>query len=129
MQQIMSGTDPNFLPLFARERNVVSLKAGEVLFRNGDQARCMYVVLSGALRIGDGNVVYEDISAGSIVGEMALIDHGPRSATVTATSDATLAEIDEKRFVFLVERTPHFALNVMRMMSQRLRHQNAKAIG
>jgi CRP/FNR family cyclic AMP-dependent transcriptional regulator len=125
----MSGTDPNFLPLFARERNVVSLKAGEALFRNGDQARCMYVVLSGALRIGDGNVVYEDISAGSIVGEMALIDHGPRSATVTATSDATLAEIDEKRFVFLVERTPHFALNVMRMMSQRLRHQNAKAIG
>jgi len=125
----MTGTEPNFLPLFARGRNVVSLKAGEVLFRIGDQARSMYVVLSGTLRIGDGNVIYEDIDAGSIVGEMALIDHGPRSATVTATSDATLAEIDEKRFVFLVERTPHFALNVMRMMSERLRHQNAKAIG
>ena len=125
----MTGTEPNFLPLLARERNVVSLKAGEVLFRAGEQARCMYVVLSGTLRIGDGNVVYEDIGAGSIVGEMALIDHGPRSATVTATSDATLAEIDEKRFVFLVERTPHFALNVMRMMSQRLRHQNVRAIG
>jgi len=125
----MTGTDPNFLPLFARERNSISLKAGEVLFRKGDPARCMYVVLSGTLRIGDGNVVYEDIEAGSIVGEMALIDHGPRSATVTATSDAALAEIDEKRFVYLVERTPHFALNVMRMMSQRLRHQNAKEVG
>ena len=123
------GMEPNFFALFAREHNAVSLKAGEVLFRKGDQARCMYVVLTGSLRIADGNVVYEDIEAGSIVGEMALIDHGPRSATVTATSEATLAEIDEKRFVFLVERTPHFALNVMRMMSQRLRNQNAKAVG
>jgi CRP/FNR family cyclic AMP-dependent transcriptional regulator len=125
----MTGREPNFLPLFVRERNALSLKAGEVLFRIGDQARCMYVVLSGRLRIGDGNVVYEDVEAGSIVGEMALIDHGPRSATVTATSEATLAEIDEKRFVFLVERTPHFALNVMRVMSQRLRQQNAKTMG
>jgi CRP/FNR family transcriptional regulator, cyclic AMP receptor protein len=121
----MTRTEPNFLALFSRERNVVTVKAGEVLFRSGDQAPCMYVVLSGELRIGDGNVTYENVSAGSIIGEMALIDHGLRSATVTATTDATLAEIDEKRFLYLVERTPNFALNVMRILSLRLRRQNA----
>jgi len=121
----MAGTETNFLSLFNRERNVVTIKAGDVLFRTGDLPTCMYVVLSGELRIGDGNVTYETVSAGSILGEMALIDHEPRSATVTATTDASLAEIDEKRFLYLVERTPNFALNVMRILSQRLRRQNA----
>jgi len=121
----MAGTETNFLSLFNRERNVVTIKAGDVLFRRGDLPTCMYVVLSGELRIGDGNVTYETVSAGSILGEMALIDHEPRSATVTATTDASLAEIDEKRFLYLVERTPNFALNVMRILSQRLRRQNA----
>jgi CRP/FNR family transcriptional regulator, cyclic AMP receptor protein len=120
----MTAIEPNFLGLFARERAIVNLKAGEVLFRRGDPARTMYVLLSGDLRIGDGNVTYEDCVAGSIVGEMALIDSEPRSATVMATSDASLAEIDEKRFLYLIERTPNFALNVMRILSQRLRRQN-----
>jgi CRP/FNR family transcriptional regulator, cyclic AMP receptor protein len=121
----MAGTEPNFLSLFNRERNVVAIKAGEVLFRKGDLPTCMYVVLSGELRIGNGDVTYENVSAGNILGEMALIDREPRSATVTATTDASLAEIDEKRFLYLVERTPNFALNVMRILSQRLRRQNA----
>jgi len=56
---------------------------------------------------------------------MALIDHAPRAATVTALTDSTLAEIDEKRFLFLTQQTPSFALNVMRVLSQRLRRMNA----
>ena len=63
------------------------------------------------------------------MGEMALIDHGPRSATVTASTDCTLAEIDEKRFLFLVQQTPMFALSVMRLLSQRLRRMNAMIKG
>ena len=120
----MADGEPNFLGLFSRERNVLSLTSGDILFRKEDAARCMYVVLSGELRIGDGNVVYERVSAGGIVGEMALIDRAPRSATVTAVTDCTLAEVDEKRFFFLVQQTPSFALNVMRLMSHRLRQMN-----
>ncbi len=117
--------EPNFLGLFSREPNVVALKPGEILFQKGDPARNMYVVLTGELRIGDGNAIYDRLSEGGIVGEMALIDHGTRSATVTASTDCTLAEIDEKRFLFLVQQTPTFALNVMRLLSHRLRRTNA----
>lgn len=116
--------EPNFLSLFSRERNVVTLKPGETLFKKDDAAHYMYAVLSGNLRIGDGNIIYEEVSAGGIVGEMALVDHAPRSATVTATTDCTLAEIDEKRFLFLVQQTPMFALNLLRLLSHRLRQMN-----
>jgi len=121
----MTDREPNFLGLFSREPKVVALKAGEILFQKGDPARNMYAVLTGELRVGDGNATYDRLSEGDIVGEMALIDHGPRSATVTASTDCTLAEIDEKRFLFLVQQTPMFAINVMRLLSQRLRRMNA----
>src|SRR5450432_1682660 len=91
---------PNFLGLFKNEDNVVTLKPGELLFRKGDAGDCMYVVLAGELLIGDGNQIFEQLSAGGLVGEMALIDRATRAATVTAQSDCTLAKIDEKRFLF-----------------------------
>lgn len=116
---------PNFAGLFRSEENVVTLKPGDVLFQKGDPADCMYVVLSGDLRIGDGNKIFEHLSAGGLVGEMALIDHATRAATVTAQTDCTLAKIDEKRFLFLTQQTPSFALNVMRVLSQRLRRMDA----
>jgi len=116
---------PSFLGLFKNEENVVSLKAGELLFKKGEPAKSMYIVLSGELRIGDGNKIFEQLAPGGLVGEMALIDHAPRAATVTAVTDCTLAAIDEKRFVFLTQQTPSFALNVMRVLSQRLRRMDA----
>jgi CRP/FNR family cyclic AMP-dependent transcriptional regulator len=116
---------PNFLGLFDNEENLVPLKAGEILFKKGDPASCMYVVLSGELQVGDGNKIFEHLSPGGLVGEMALIDHAPRAATVTALTDCTLAPIDEKRFIFLTQQTPTFALNVMRVLSQRLRRMDA----
>jgi len=125
----MADREPNFLGLFSREPNVLALKSGETLFQKGDPARSMYVVLTGELRIGDGNAIFDRLTEGGIVGEMALIDHGPRSATVTASTDCTLAEIDEKRFLFLVQQTPMFALSVMRLLSQRLRRMNAMVKG
>ena len=116
---------PNFAGLFRNEENVVTLKPGDVLFRKGDAGDCMFVVLSGELRVGDGNQIFEQLSAGGLVGEMALIDHAARAATVTAQTDCTLAKIDEKRFLFLTQQTPSFALNVMRVLSQRLRRMDA----
>jgi CRP-like cAMP-binding protein len=107
----------------------VIVKAGEALFHKGDPGKTMYVVLSGELKIGDGNKIFENLAAGGMVGEMALIDHAPRAATVTAVTDSTLAELDEKRFLFLTQQTPSFALNVMRVLSQRLRRMDSMVGG
>ena len=126
MTQVETGVyRPNFLGLFKSEENVVTVKAGDDLFRKGDPAKAMYVVLSGELRVGDGNKIFEQLAPGGLVGEMALIDHATRAATVTALTDSILAEIDEKRFLFLTQQTPSFALNVMRVLSQRLRRMDA----
>ncbi len=130
MAQVETGIfTPNFLGLFKNAEDVVTVKAGDTLFRKGDAGKALYIVLSGELKVGDGNKIYEQLAPGGLVGEMALIDHAPRAATVTALTDSTLAEIDEKRFLFLTQQTPSFALNVMRILSQRLRRMDAMVDG
>jgi CRP/FNR family transcriptional regulator, cyclic AMP receptor protein len=103
---------------------VRTFKAGEVIFREGDAAEEFFVIKSGRVEIRLGNRVLHTVPELNIFGEMALIDHAPRSATAVALTDVTLVPIGEKQFLFLVSRTPHFALNVMRTLAQRLRSTN-----
>lgn len=99
-------------------------KAGDVIFREGDAAEEMFVVKAGTVEIRLGNRLLDTLSERSIFGEMALIDRGPRSATAIAVTDATLVPVAEKQFLLMVSRTPYFALNVMRVLVQRLRTSN-----
>ena len=103
---------------------VRSFKAGEIIFRQGDPAEELFIVKSGKVEIRLGNRLLDTLPELSIFGEMALIDHNPRSATAVAATDATVVPVGEKQFLFLVSRTPHFALNVMRVLAQRLRTAN-----
>ena len=101
-----------------------SYKAGEVIFREGDPAKELFIVKTGKVDIQLGNRLLDTLPELSIFGEMALIDPAPRSATAVASTDAIVVPVDEKQFLFLVSRTPHFALNVMRVLTRRLRTSN-----
>ena len=97
---------------------------GQTIFREGDRGDEFFVVVRGEVEIRSGNRHLETLGQNSIFGEMALIDDSPRSATVVALTDVTLAPIKEKHFLFLVRHTPFFALRVMRVLALRLRAQN-----
>ena len=110
-----------------RRSKTIRLKPGEFLFREGDEARFLYVVRSGTVRVMSGSTVYETIKAGGIVGEMAIIDrYVPRSASAIAGTHAELAAIDASQFLSLVAETPSFALTVMQVVTRRLRVMNQR---
>src|SRR5579872_1867685 len=98
--------------------------AGEIIFKEGDPAHELFVIQSGQVEIRLGNRLLDSLTDHAIFGEMALIDAAPRSATAVAATDVTLVPVDEKQFLFLVTRTPYFALNVMRILARRLRATN-----
>ena len=100
------------------------LKAGSVIFREGEEAHELFVIKSGQVRIQIGNRTITELSADDIFGEMALIDNEPRSATAVAVTDVELVAVSEQQFLFLVSQTPYFALKVMRALAQRLRATN-----
>ena len=113
--------DASFGLLTGNNIDAQQVKAGSVIFREGEAADRLFVIKSGEVRIQIGNRTITELSAGDIFGEMALIDNEPRSATAVAMTDVELVPVSEKQFLFLVSQTPYFALKVMRVLARRLR--------
>jgi len=113
------------LDIFRNDPSVRSFDSGEVIFERGAAGKTMFVVVEGEveLKLSDDHVL-AIVGPGDVFGEMALIDDQPRSATATARDGVKVAPIDEKRFTYLVQNTPYFALEVMRVMAHRVRAMN-----
>lgn len=114
-----------FTNLFQHSTRTESYRAGETIFRTGDVGEIMYVVQEGEVELQIDGGLIDLIGPRGIFGEMGLIDQTPRSATAIARTDCKIVPIDQKRFTFLVDETPNFALTVMRVMSDRLRRSGA----
>jgi CRP-like cAMP-binding protein len=117
-------SEASFSLLTGNTIDAIQFKRGSIIFREGDEARELFVIKSGHVRIQIGNRTITELGVDSIFGEMALIDSEPRSATAIALTDAELVPVSEKQFLFLVSQTPYFALKVMRVLVQRLRATN-----
>jgi CRP/FNR family cyclic AMP-dependent transcriptional regulator len=111
--------------ILRHEGDTTTIPAGQPIFSAGEPGNLMYVVESGEADVLLGDKVIETIGPGGIVGEMALIDAQPRSATVIARTDCALIPVDGKRFLRLVQHTPYFAIQVMQILTSRLRRQNS----
>jgi CRP/FNR family cyclic AMP-dependent transcriptional regulator len=114
-----------FLNLF-KNKEAKSFSAGQFVFKAGDPGDSMYIITEGEVDIVDGSTSLEIAGPGSIVGELALIDDEPRSATAVARTDSRLVAVDRRRFEFMVTETPFFALAVMKVLADRLRRTNAR---
>lgn len=110
--------------LFSHETNPVRLAPGEVLFQAGAPGDGMFVVLNGMLEVRVGATVVERATRGAILGEMALIDESPRSATVIAGEASELVRLDATRFQRLVQQHPFFAMHVMKVLADRIRQKD-----
>jgi CRP/FNR family transcriptional regulator, cyclic AMP receptor protein len=119
----------NLLNLFRNANNVLEYKEGSIIFSAGDPGDVMYVVLDGEAEVRVGSQVVDVITPGNLLGEMALIDARARSATAVAKSDCRLAVVDQKLFLYMVQQTPFFSLEVMRVLADRLRLMNDNSSG
>jgi CRP/FNR family transcriptional regulator, cyclic AMP receptor protein len=120
-----SGFPMNLADLFRFETGLIAIPAGQSLFRSGESGDVMYVLIEGSATVIVGDIPVERAEPGAILGELALIESLPRSATVTSVTDCRFLPIGAKRFQFLVQQTPHFALHVMKVMADRLRRTDA----
>jgi CRP-like cAMP-binding protein len=114
----------NLLNLFHNESNPILLAPGQTLFAAGDAGDAMYIVLEGKIEMTIHRRVVEIVEPGGLLGEMALVQKLPRVATAVALTQVKLAAISERRFMFLVQNHPFFALHVMRVLAQRLRRMD-----
>ncbi len=110
------------IELFQKPPSPKSFSTGEVIFQAGERSDVVYGIISGEVEILVNAKVVETIQKGDVFGEGALLhlDH-QRAATAIAKTDSLLVFLDREHFMFAVQQTPMFALEVMKSYSNRLR--------
>ena len=104
---------------------VLSYRAGDFIFREGDTAGFMYIVLKGSVEMSTRDKVVVTIPEGKPFGMISLIDKKPRANSARAKEDCDLALLDERTFRVMIEETPGFLWYVINEFAARLRAANA----
>lgn len=122
-------SSPLFRPLpgeelarIARVAETVHVEDGHLLFQEGAPGDAFYMVVSGSMGVERGTHQVAVLGPHEGLGEMALLDGEPRSASVRALEDSTLLRIDQASFETLIDRSPALARGIYRSLSRRLRN-------
>ena len=121
----MAGEERIKIKLFRNADNFRPYKAGDVIFKEGDPGEELFIIRNGRVDILVGDRVVTTLEQDEVFGEMAIVDKQPRSATAIAATDCELVPVDNRRFLFLIGQTPHFAIHIMQMLAARLRQMDA----
>lgn len=95
---------------------------GDVIYAEGEAGTHMYGIVDGAVELRKAGFVVASLGRNDVFGERALIDDRPRDLTAIAVEPTVLAEVDRYLFLFLVDQSPTFALDVMGALATRLRN-------
>jgi CRP-like cAMP-binding protein len=117
----MSGNEIDMRMFAQRAGTSVTYPAGSFVFNKGDAGTCMYVVQSGVIEMVIGDKVVEICGPNEAIGFMSMIDGAARSSTARVKEACELSLIDQRKFRFMVDEVPNFALYIMGAMARRIR--------
>jgi AAA family ATP:ADP antiporter len=115
----------NYLVPLAKIAHPVNLKGGETLFYQGDRGDAMYLICRGSISVQVHGVELIRRGIGDCIGEMAILDGAPRSASCVAAEDTELLKILDSDFATIIKGQTSVALAVLRTLAGRLRQQTA----
>ena len=112
------GEDLAQVALISTEEN---REQGEEIFAEGEAGDALYLVLDGKVRVHKHDRVIAELGERECFGEMAILDAGPRSATVTSISDSNLLKITREDFQEIMSEKPEIAMGIIKVLTRRLR--------
>jgi CRP/FNR family cyclic AMP-dependent transcriptional regulator len=118
---LFAGLDTHQLARLGALADEIDLPEGRVLMRQGESGSEMMVLIDGSVRVErDGRVIAER-GPGETMGEISLIDHGERTATVTLTAPSRLLVVGHREFHSLMDEFPEVKMRVLESMARRIR--------
>ena len=126
---IFQGVEPGAAEALAQSLEQVDFPRGHVIFAEGEPGDRLYIIQSGKVKLGrkspDGREnLLAIMGPGQMFGELSLFDPGPRSATVTAVTDATFASLSHEDLLRWLEGRPVVARGLLAQLAGRLRKAN-----
>ena len=127
--ELFSGCSKKDLQNIAKSSDEVDVNAGTTIVEQGDMGTEAYVVLSGEATVRRNGRKIATLSAGDAIGELSLLDRGPRTAYVEAATDMRLLKIDAKAFAKLLKETPSLSGKLLAALAGRVRELDRKIFG
>jgi CRP/FNR family transcriptional regulator, cyclic AMP receptor protein len=117
----MNGNEIDMRMFAQRAGASVSYPAGSIVFKKDDPDSCMYIVQSGVIEMLISDTVVETCGPNEAIGFMSMVDGAARSSTARVKEACELSLIDQRKFRFMVDEVPNFALYIMGAMARRIR--------
>jgi CRP-like cAMP-binding protein len=115
------------LQTIARASDDVDVPKGKVLVEEGKPGHEFFLIIGGNASVKRGKKEIAKLGPGQYFGELALLDRGPRSASVIAKDDMELLVLGQREFAGVIDEVPTLAHKLLTTMAQRLREADAKA--
>jgi CRP-like cAMP-binding protein len=119
---LFAGCERSSLHLIEQLADEVDVPDGYHLMREGAFAQEFFLIVEGRVRIERGDKVINTLGPGDFLGEIAMIDHGRRTATAVTEGPAKLLVINRQGFNSLLAASPQISLDVMKALATRVRH-------
>lgn len=126
---LFEGCTKKELEKVASAGDEIFMTAGSVIVDQGQTGREAFVVLSGKVEVTRSKRKVADLGPGAVVGELSLLDHGPRTATVTCVTDCELLVIDRRNFRAVLQEVPTLAVKLLATIAGRIRDLDKKYYG
>ena len=118
---LFADLDERSLQAVAILAHDVAFKAGDVLMVEGEAGDAFYVIVDGTIRIESGDRTIRSMTSGGFLGEIALVDRRPRTATATVATDARLLEVRAHEFDRLLDTLPAVHERICAAVTRRIR--------
>jgi CRP/FNR family transcriptional regulator, cyclic AMP receptor protein len=105
------------------------LKAGTVIMDQGQTGREAYVILEGSATVKRNGKKVANVKSGAVIGELSLLDHGPRTAAVIADTDVRLLVISERALKGAIDNIPAISRKLLKALATRVRELDRAHFG
>ncbi len=113
----------------ARASDEITMTAGTLIVDQGQTGREAFVVLDGEIEVKRNNRKVATLGAGSVLGELSLLDHGPRTATAICETECTLLVIEQRRFLGVLDDVPAISHKLLASLADRIRELDRQYYG
>ncbi|MBV8462524.1 MAG: cyclic nucleotide-binding domain-containing protein [Acidimicrobiales bacterium] len=124
---LFSACSKRELQTIARASDDVEVPAGKILVEEGKPGHEFFLIIDGNASVKRGKREIAKLGPGQYFGELALLDRGPRSASVVAKDDMEVLVLGQREFAGVIDEVPTLAHKLLTTMAQRLREADAKA--
>jgi CRP-like cAMP-binding protein len=118
---LFSGCSNKELDKVAKASDEIRMTAGTLIVDQGQTGREAFIVVEGEVEVKRNGRRVASLGPGAIVGELSLLDHGPRTATATCETDCTLLVIDSRRFTGVLDSVPAISHKLLATLATRIR--------